>query len=113
MNGKRSTPENQQEMRERIINAILNDRSIRSGFFGTVRDGIDYEYLNQFINNLLTENSWVPDHSPYMMARIFNVNIVIHRPGGSILFLVLIGAPKTIHLQYTGNHYNSYTQEKL
>ena len=115
MNDKRSTAEAQQQIRNQIAAGMRTNVRLAVSHFGPRENG-DCE---RYIQSLTTPGRWVDDIGPALAADFLCIVIYIYDVYGHVY---KIEAPhpyaagpvsKVIHLQYTGNHYNSYTTASL
>ncbi|KMZ53604.1 OTU domain-containing protein [Dorea sp. D27] len=115
MNDKKSTAESQQQIRNAIADGMRTNVRLAVSHFGPLTNG----ECERYINSLTTPGRWVDDMGPAMAADFLCIEIYIYDVHGHIY---KIEAPhpyaagpvsKVIHLQYTGNHYNSYTTASL
>lgn len=115
MNDKKSTAESQQQIRNAIADGMRTNVRLAVSHFGPLTNG----ECERYINSLTTPGRWVDDMGPAMAADFLCIVIYIYDVYGHIY---KIEAPhpyaagpvsKVIHLQYTGNHYNSYTTASL
>lgn len=115
MNDKKSTAETQQQIRKEIADGMRTNVRLAESHFGPRENG-DCE---RYIQGLTTPGRWVDDIGPALAADFLCIVIYIYDVYGHVY---KIEAPhpyaagpvrKVIHLQYTGNHYNSYTTAPL
>ncbi|OZG73986.1 hypothetical protein BTA51_09405 [Hahella sp. CCB-MM4] len=117
LNGRSSNLQDQQSVRARIVTALRHNPRLAASHFGSDRAGSTA--LERFIQEVSRQTEWVPDHGPAIIADALGIRIVIHRPNGTVYYdarpnATIVGPPsQTIHLQYTGAHYNSYTRNQL
>lgn len=111
--GARSGAGQQQAIRARVVAALRGNPRLAASHFGSGAAG--RAAMENFIRLISTQSEWVPDHGPAIVADALRTRIVIHRPNGSVYYDAqpntgIVGAvAATLHLQYTGAHYNSYT----
>lgn len=115
MNDKKSTAETQQQIRKEIADKMRTNVRLAESHFGPQGNGV----CERYIRRLTTPGRWVNDIGPALTADFLCIEIYIYDLHGHIY---KIEAPhpyaagpvrKVIHLQYTGNHYNSYTTAPL
>ncbi len=117
INNARSDNGTQQAVRQQIADALQANARLANSHFGS---GVEGQHaLQRFITTTTTAGEWVPDDGPAIVADALRIRIVIHRPDGSVYFdarpnEALVGAAlRTVHLRYTGAHYDSYTANPL
>ncbi|MCB6201596.1 hypothetical protein [Extibacter muris] len=115
LSGEKSTAEAQQQIRNQIAAGMRTNVRLAVSHFGPRENG-DCE---RYIQSLTTPGRWVDDIGPALAADFLCIVIYIYDVYGHVY---KIEAPhpyaagpvrKVIHLQYTGNHYNSYTTASL
>lgn len=117
LNYAKSDGGTQQEIRDQIVLAIRGNTRLAASHFGTGPAG--QTAIQRFIQEVSTQSTWVPDHGPAIVADALRIRIIIHRPNGAVYYdaqpntTIVGGVSATIHLQYTGAHYNSYTADAL
>lgn len=113
LHNQKSTVETQRTIREHIVESLRSNQQLALSHFGT-RGALD-----EFIELISRDNEWVPDFGPSIVADALEITIVIHRTDNSIYYEATPDAglgrnsQNTIHLQYTGAHYNSFTDTAL
>lgn len=113
LHSEKSTLKTQRQIRTQIVDALRADNAVAISHFGT------QGALQDFIEDILTDGEWVPDFGPSIVADALQITIVIHRTDNSIYYEATpntdLGrnSQQTIHLQYTGAHYNSFTSAIL
>lgn len=113
----RSSGPAQQAVRDQIRAAILGNPRLATSHFGSGANGIAAR--DAFLQAIQTPGTWIPDDGPAVVADALRTRIIIHRPDGSVYYdaqpnVALVGpAQRTVHVEYTGAHYNSYTRNPL
>jgi hypothetical protein len=110
--GARSSVAAQATLRRHIVETFESNSLLRISHFGSGN-----EEFTQFRVAVLTRGEWAGDQVPAMVADALGLRIVIHRPDGSIYFDARPNSEISpsvsgleVHVCYTGNHYDSYTQ---
>ena len=118
INKARSNTGLQQAIRLSVLDALAGNEAIAASHFGA--QGIESPEYQFFAVEILTEGAWVTDQTPAIVSDALNMRIVIHNVDGSVYFDAQPNPTfehendlTTVHVQYTGNHYNSYTHEPL
>lgn len=117
-NHTRSSVPRQLVQRQAVLAALAGNASIARSHFGPQGVGSP-EYI-YFAANMLAEGAWVTDQTPAIASDALNLRIVIHCVDGSVYYDARPNgafhhgaAPAEVHVQYTGNHDNSYTPVAL
>ena len=113
LNNEASDRGTQAAIREHIVNAILDNEQVKTHLVGAQPEP---EALRNVINGLLSEGEWADDFTPSFAAEALDIRINIFNTDGSLRYVAspTIGnGNETINLQYTGNHYNSFTRIAL
>lgn len=117
-NGTRSTTTLQGQIRQNVVNALTQRNDICISHFGPL--GNQSAEFNHFAAEMLAEGAWISDQTPAIVSDALNMRICIHNPDGTVYFDAVPNsafphqqAVVTVHVMYTGNHYNSYTNPAL
>lgn len=116
-NSARSNGPAQLLIRQSVLQALAGSEAMARSHFGA-RGVNSPEYL-YFAQEMVRNGAWVTDQTPAIVSDALNLRIVIHNPNGTIYYDAQPnatfhgGAPVVVHVQYTGNHYNSYTPAAL
>jgi hypothetical protein len=114
----RSSTELQGQIRRVAVDALSQRNDICTSHFGP--RGKESAEFQHFALKMLEEGAWISDQTPAIVSDALNMRICIHNTDGSIYFDAVpnnaFHHPQpmvTVHVMYTGNHYNSYTNPAL
>ncbi|MBN3922198.1 hypothetical protein, partial [Nostoc sp. NMS4] len=114
MHNIRSTQADQAKIRQTVIDQLQNNPRVRGHLFG--ENNPDLASIMQVVAGL-GQGEWTKDYTVGYVAQALNLTIHIYNEDGSHRYT---GNPtdtstsdQTIHITYTGNHFNSHTQSPL
>ncbi|MBH8578152.1 DUF4157 domain-containing protein [Nostocaceae cyanobacterium CENA369] len=112
MYNMRSTATDQSMIRQTVIHQLLENPNMLQDVLGQVPND---NTVSTTINSL-QDGLWTQNTTPGLVATALGLTIVVHNPDGSIYTTIVPqnrSSHETIHITYTGNHFNSHSRDPL